>query len=115
MVPYYGWHCAKQFINGKPVRQGYIIWSLFTSTGAGVTFKAYCGHKQELRTEVFEEIRYIKRMGSENGQPLHFISFARRIEQTEIDGTVTARQNTQQYSNHNKNEYGKKRCCKRRK
>ena len=53
MVPYYGWHCAKQFINGKPVRQGYIIWSLCTSTGAGVTFKAYCGHKQELRTEVF--------------------------------------------------------------
>ena len=33
MVPYYGRHSCKQFIRGKPIRFGYKLWVLASSTG----------------------------------------------------------------------------------
>ena len=38
MVPYYGWHSCKQFIQGKPIRFGYKVWMLSTSLGYVVKF-----------------------------------------------------------------------------
>ncbi|KAK6994192.1 PiggyBac transposable element-derived protein 3 [Biomphalaria glabrata] len=33
MVPYFGRHSAKQFIQNKPIRFGYKVWSLATPSG----------------------------------------------------------------------------------
>nr|CAH7738072.1 unnamed protein product [Callosobruchus chinensis] len=45
MVKYFGHHSAKQFIRGKPVRFGYKVWMLCSSTGYCYNFDVYCGAK----------------------------------------------------------------------
>ena len=51
MVPYFGRHSAKQFIRGKPIRYGFKIWALCTSTGAGVWYEPYCGRDTKILDE----------------------------------------------------------------
>ena len=43
MVPYCGRHGAKQHIHGKPIRFGYKIWSLTTSSGYMIQCEPYQG------------------------------------------------------------------------
>lgn len=43
MIPYYGKHGAKQHIHGKPIRFGYKMWSLATSTGYLIQGEPYQG------------------------------------------------------------------------
>lgn len=43
MIPYYGKHYAKQYIKGKPIRFGYKIWAICSSTGYLLNFSIYTG------------------------------------------------------------------------
>ena len=43
MIPYYGRHGCKQFIRGKPVRFGYKVWSLASSSGHMYHMEPYGG------------------------------------------------------------------------
>lgn len=43
MVKYYGKHPSKQFIRGKPIRFGYKVWMLTSSSGYSYDFDVYCG------------------------------------------------------------------------
>jgi hypothetical protein len=43
MIPYFGKHSAKQHIHGKPIRFGYKLWSLATSSGYLVQGEPYQG------------------------------------------------------------------------
>jgi hypothetical protein len=43
MIPYYGHHGCKQFIRGKPIRFGYKMWCLNTTTGYLIQFEPYQG------------------------------------------------------------------------
>lgn len=52
MIPYYGRHYAKQYIEGKPIRFGYKNWALCTSNGYLVNFDVYTG-KSDVRAPSF--------------------------------------------------------------
>ena len=43
MAPYYGRHSCKQFIRGKPIRFGYKLWVLASSTGLPYHVEIYEG------------------------------------------------------------------------
>ncbi len=43
MIPYYGRHGCKQFIRGKPIRFGYKVWCLNTSSGYMIQSEPYQG------------------------------------------------------------------------
>ena len=43
MVPYFGWHFAKMFVRGKPIRFGYKSWVLTSSHGYPYKFDTYTG------------------------------------------------------------------------
>jgi DNA excision repair protein ERCC-6 len=43
MIPYYGRHSAKQHIHGKPIRFGYKMWSMATTTGYLLQCEPYQG------------------------------------------------------------------------
>ena len=43
MVPYFGRHSCKQFIRSKPIRFGYKIWALCSSTGLPYKLEIYQG------------------------------------------------------------------------
>ncbi|XP_071391075.1 piggyBac transposable element-derived protein 3-like [Centroberyx affinis] len=43
MIPYYGRHGCKQFIRGKPIRFGYKLWSLASSSGYMYHMEPYGG------------------------------------------------------------------------
>ena len=47
MVPYFGRHPSKQFLCLKPVRFGYKLWTLATSTGYVIQFEPYASRKQD--------------------------------------------------------------------
>ena len=49
MVPYYGPHGDKQYIRGKPVRYGFKLWALCSSTGHTVHVEPYCGKSTRLK------------------------------------------------------------------
>jgi hypothetical protein len=53
MVKYFGNHCAKQFIRGKPVRFGFKDWMLCSSTGYCYAFEPYCRKNNERKDESF--------------------------------------------------------------
>lgn len=48
MIKYFGPHPLKQFIRGKPVRFGYKVWVLATSTGELIHCEPYGGSKTKL-------------------------------------------------------------------
>ncbi|KAK3880386.1 hypothetical protein Pcinc_015152 [Petrolisthes cinctipes] len=50
MIKYFGPHHLKQFIRGKPVHFGYIVWVLATSTGELIHCEPYGGSKTKLFT-----------------------------------------------------------------
>lgn len=52
MIPYYGKHCAKQFIRGKPIRFGFKNWAICSSSGYLISFDVYSG-KNISRENVF--------------------------------------------------------------
>ena len=61
MVPYFGHHSCKMFIQGKPIRFGYKLWSLSSSCGYPYKFDMYCGKsdsedKRPLGTKVVEDM-----------------------------------------------------------
>ena len=43
MVPYFGRHSAKMFLRGKPVRFGFKLWCLCSSSGYMFKYTPYCG------------------------------------------------------------------------
>lgn len=54
MIKYYGRHPCKQFIRGKPIRFGYKMWALNTTSGYLENCELYQG-KNSLRQEVYEK------------------------------------------------------------
>ena len=46
MIKYFGNHSMKQFIRGKPIRYGYKVWMLCSSTGQCHHFKMYTGAEE---------------------------------------------------------------------
>lgn len=48
MIPYFGRHSSKQYIHGKPIRYGFKVWSLCTSSGAGVWYEPNCGRDTKI-------------------------------------------------------------------
>lgn len=54
MIAYYGKHGCKQFIKGKPIRFGYKVWSLCTSSGYLVNFEIYQGNNPRAK-KVYED------------------------------------------------------------
>jgi len=104
MVPYFGRHSSKQFIRGKPIRYGFKIWSLCTSTGAGVWYEPYCGRDTKIVDEglgqgpnvVVDLVSKAQLMeGSEVFMDNLFTSFPllTKLSEMGIAGTGTVRQN----------------------
>ncbi|KAG5877861.1 hypothetical protein JTB14_036437 [Gonioctena quinquepunctata] len=54
MIKYYGRHPCKQFIRGKPIRFGYKMWALNTTSGYSVDCELYQG-KNSQRSEIYEK------------------------------------------------------------
>ncbi len=52
MIPYYGNHYAKQFIQGKPIRFGFKNWTLCTSSGYMMAFDIYAVKQDEYPKEM---------------------------------------------------------------
>ena len=48
MIKYYGKHGSKQFIRGKPVRFGFKMFFLASSTGYSLHIEPYCGADNQL-------------------------------------------------------------------
>ena len=48
MISYYGRHGCKQYIQNKPIKFGFKVWTLATSDGAGVFFEPYCGKSTKI-------------------------------------------------------------------
>ena len=46
MVPYFGRHTCKQFIRGKPIRFGFKLWVISSSTGVPYNVSIYQGKEQ---------------------------------------------------------------------
>ena len=51
MVPYLGWHSAKMFIRGKPIRFGFKIWCLCGSDSYPYNMKIYQGKEKKLQDQ----------------------------------------------------------------
>ena len=49
MVPYYGRHRTKQFIRGKPIRFGYKLWALTSSSGYVYHAEPYRGTSNKIQ------------------------------------------------------------------
>jgi DNA excision repair protein ERCC-6 len=104
MVPYFGRHSSKQFIRGKPIRYGFKIWALCSSTGAGVWYEPYCGRDTEISDAGLGQgpnvvIDLVSKAqlaeGSEIFMDNLFTSFPLldRLSEMGIAGTGTVRQN----------------------
>ncbi|XP_063847733.1 piggyBac transposable element-derived protein 3-like [Scylla paramamosain] len=104
MVPYFGHHSCKMFIRGKPIRFGYKLWCLCSSTGYPYKFDVYCGKSLEgsntddaLGTRVVEQL-----MSCVNDTSAHKIFFDNfftshdlmlRLQEHNTRATGTARDN----------------------
>ena len=53
MVPYFGKHDAKQYINGKPIKFGYKVWMLAKPTRYCVQFRPYAG--KDIQLDVYSD------------------------------------------------------------
>ena len=53
MVPYFGRHGAKQYIQGKPIKFGYKLWAMATPLGYCIQFRPYAG-KDTIMQEYFD-------------------------------------------------------------
>ena len=51
MVPYYGHHSAKMYIKGKPIRFGFKIWMMCSSSGYPYNMQLYSGKVQDKPTQ----------------------------------------------------------------
>lgn len=56
MIAYYGKHGCKQFIRGKPIRFGFKMWCLNTSTGYLINFDVYQGKNPKANTHYEEAL-----------------------------------------------------------
>ena len=56
MIPYYGKHSTKQYIQNKPVKYGYKVWALASSEGIGLSFESYGGKATGFRTLVWDKV-----------------------------------------------------------
>jgi Transposase IS4 len=52
MVPYFGRHTCKMFMQGKHVRFGFKIWCIFSSDGYLFNFIPYAGRNDSLDPEL---------------------------------------------------------------
>ena len=50
MIPYFGRKGEKQFMKGKPIREGYKVWALCDYKGHTVHCEPYCGESTQLET-----------------------------------------------------------------
>ena len=97
MEPYYGHHPSKQFLRGKPVRFGYKVWCLATSTGYLVKFTPYTGKDERqpglgLGSSVVKNLAadtVVKKAGHHIYIDNYFTSL-RLLRELVLDGTYTA-------------------------
>ncbi|KRZ65160.1 PiggyBac transposable element-derived protein 3, partial [Trichinella papuae] len=68
MVPYYGHHSCKMFIKGKPIRFGFKIWMLTSSSGYPYAMQIYAG-KETVRKNEPLGLRVVKHMVSHLNEP----------------------------------------------
>ena len=52
MVPYYGRHGCKQYIQNKPVKFGYKLWVVGTPLGYGIQFYHYAGKDDNYNKDI---------------------------------------------------------------
>lgn len=64
MVRYYGRHSAKMFMRGKPIKFGYKLWCMCSSSGYLYSFQPYCGKEKDNSTEDLLGTRVIKTLTS---------------------------------------------------
>ncbi|XP_030767353.1 piggyBac transposable element-derived protein 3-like [Sitophilus oryzae] len=109
MIKYYGRHPCKQFIRGKPIRFGYKMWALNTTSGYLVNCELYQG-KNSLRHEVYEKdfgkaaapfVSMLDKLKGEKERPyeLYFdnlftgLNLLEHLKERGYQGTGTVREN----------------------
>lgn len=109
MIRYYGRHPCKQFIRGKPIRFGYKMWALNTTSGYLVNFELYQG-KSERRSENYEKefgkaaapfVSMLDNLGNEKEGPYHLyfdnlftgMNLLQHLKDRGYQGTGTFREN----------------------
>ena len=92
MVPYYGRHSCKMFLRGKPIRFGYKLWLLCSSTGYPFNIDVYCGKNSE-KSDVPLGTKVVKKMlQCVNNPSCHdnfFISYDFLMELRDMDFHAT--------------------------
>ena len=74
MVPYGGLHSTKEFMKGKPVKIGYIMWTLCSVDGFPYNLDMYCG-KDYRRTTLLGPYFASTMLSSVSSDKQHFILF----------------------------------------
>ncbi|KAG5861547.1 hypothetical protein JTB14_016708 [Gonioctena quinquepunctata] len=109
MIKYYGRHPCKQFIRDKPIRFGYKMWALNTTSGYSVDCELYQG-KNSQRSEIYEKefgkaaapfVSMLDRLRGTKDRPheLHFdnlftgLNLLQHLEGRGYQGTGTVREN----------------------
>jgi DNA excision repair protein ERCC-6 len=104
MVPYFGRHGTKQFIQGKPVRYGYKIWAICTSDGRVVWVEPYCGKDTRIEDQGAGQgpnvvLDLVAKAGLIEGSHVYFdnlftsFPLLEQLSELRIGGTGTVRQN----------------------
>ncbi|XP_050330016.1 piggyBac transposable element-derived protein 3-like [Bactrocera neohumeralis] len=75
MVPYFGRHSCKMFILGKPIRFGYKLWCLCSSTDYLFSFIPYCGQSDEYNRELGLGADVVLRLLSNVEAPMRHVVF----------------------------------------
>lgn len=79
MVPYFGRHSCKMFIRGKPIRFGYKLWCLCSSTGYLFAFSPYsgaeAGYDKNLGLRAQTVIRFAEKVENPCRHRLYFDNF----------------------------------------
>lgn len=74
-MPYFGRHSCKMFILGKPIRFGYKLWCLCSSTGYLFSFIPYCGQSDEYNRELGLGADVVLRLLSNVEAPMRHVVF----------------------------------------
>jgi len=104
MVPYFGRHGTKQFIQGKPVRYGFKIWAICTADGRAVWVEPYCGKDTLIEDQGAGQgpnvvLDLVGKAGLMEGSHVYFdnlftsFPLLEQLSELRIGGTGTVRQN----------------------
>ncbi|KRY87308.1 PiggyBac transposable element-derived protein 3, partial [Trichinella pseudospiralis] len=79
MVPYYGHHCSRMFICGKPIRLGQQIWAMTFTSGYSYKLEFYSGVTGKTRepfgTRVIKRIQFTQHLVTQKKYQVYFDNF----------------------------------------